>query len=68
MIGQIVPAGTINPRWMFVTRERNGALFGRLWSARSGTWSKGECTVGFAREAIFKETPCCPQPAASRDL
>ena len=62
MIGQIVPAGFVNPRWMLVTREVGQTVYGRMWSAKLGVWAKGECRVPFAREALFRKTPLCPKP------
>lgn len=67
MVGSIVPAGTINPRWMFVTKVDGGTVYGRMWSARTRRWTKRACATGYARESLFKRTPRCPQPARPRD-
>jgi hypothetical protein len=67
VIHTIIPVGAAGSgqRWMFVTRVDGHAVYGRLWSARSGKWTKG--SSGYARDAAFKGTPRCPMPRKPDD-
>jgi hypothetical protein len=63
MIGQIIAAGAkgFGQRWMYVTSENDLVVCGRMWSARSGKWTKSVSTYG--RNAVNCGTPKCPKPA-----
>jgi hypothetical protein len=65
LVGAILSAGYINPRWMFVTKVDGQNVYGRLWSARSQTWTKTSAL--YSRDALGKKTPRCPKPTRPRD-
>jgi hypothetical protein len=66
LIGQVIPAGTMNARWLFVTRVDGTTVYGRRWSARSSRWTKTE--TWYSRDALFRVVPKCPPPRRPAEM